>query len=68
MYNELIRAACKSAVQEGVAAGLGMGTVLMILFCSYGLAIWYGSKLIIEKGYNGGVVVTVMLAILTGGM
>ncbi|KAG1347012.1 ABC transporter B family member 4 [Cocos nucifera] len=68
MYNKLIRAAYRSAVQEGATAGLGMGAVLMILFCSYGLAIWYGSKLIIEEGYSGGVVVTVMLAIMTGGM
>ncbi|KAF5176052.1 Lipid A export ATP-binding/permease protein MsbA, partial [Thalictrum thalictroides] len=31
---------------------------------SYGLTVWFGSKLIIEKGYNGEQVVTIMFAIM----
>ncbi|KAF7145062.1 hypothetical protein RHSIM_Rhsim04G0241300 [Rhododendron simsii] len=34
----------------------------------YGLAIWYGAKLIIENGYNGGQVLSVIMVIMTGGM
>ena len=51
-----------------MVSGLGLGTVLLIVFCSYGLAVWYGAKLIIDKGYNGGTVINVIMAIMTGGM
>ncbi|OAY78741.1 ABC transporter B family member 11 [Ananas comosus] len=68
LYNKFIRPAYLSAVQEGTAAGLGMGTVFMVLFWSYALAIWYGSRLIINKGYTGGTVVNVLFAVMTGAM
>ncbi|KAG6497791.1 hypothetical protein ZIOFF_045697 [Zingiber officinale] len=67
-YKNLINKSYKAAVGQGTAAGFGMGVVMFILFCSYGLAVWYGAKLIIEKGYDGGTVFNVMIAITTGGM
>lgn len=42
--------------------------IIAIVFCSYGLAVWYGSKIIIEKGYDGGQVINVIMAVMTGGM
>ncbi|KAJ8621637.1 hypothetical protein MRB53_030166 [Persea americana] len=67
-YNESLKTAYTTTVQQGSAAGLGLGVVLLIIFSSYGLAVWYGSKLIIEKGYNGGTVINIIIAIMTGGM
>ncbi|XP_072967674.1 ABC transporter B family member 4-like isoform X3 [Typha angustifolia] len=67
-YKKFIRNAYKSAVYEGIATGFGMGSVMLILFSSYGLAVWYGSKLVIEDGYNGGEVITILLAVMTGAM
>ncbi|URD78639.1 putative ATPase of the ABC class [Musa troglodytarum] len=67
-YNKSINTAYRSSMEEGVASGLGMGAVFMVIFCSYGLSTWYGAKLIIDKGYSGGVVINVMLAIMVGGM
>ncbi|KAI4999926.1 hypothetical protein ZWY2020_004515 [Hordeum vulgare] len=32
----------------------------------YGLAFWYGGKLIIDKGYTGGKILTILFAVLTG--
>ncbi|PHT55715.1 ABC transporter B family member 9, partial [Capsicum baccatum] len=55
-------------VKQGLVSGIGLGVVLLILLSTYGLAIWYGSKLIIEKGYHGGDVINVLMAIMTGGM
>jgi len=55
-------------VQQGLISGFGLGTMLAVIFCSYGLAVWYGAKLIMEKGYNGGQVINVIFAVLTGGM
>ncbi|KAL0542708.1 hypothetical protein IC582_017782 [Cucumis melo] len=67
-YNEKLKIAYKSTVQQGLASGLGLGLILLIVFGTYGLAVWYGSKLIIQKGYNGGQVINVIFAIMTGGM
>ncbi|AES64094.2 ABC transporter B family protein [Medicago truncatula] len=67
-YNNKLRIAYKSTVQQGLASGTGMGLLLLIIFGTYALAMWYGSKLIIEKGYDGGSVFNIIIAINTGGM
>ncbi|XP_058103411.1 ABC transporter B family member 9-like [Magnolia sinica] len=67
-YNESLKTAYKSTVKQGLATGLGISAVMLTIYSSYGLAVWYGSKLIIQKGYNGGDVITVMTAVMTGGM
>ncbi|KAM3361924.1 hypothetical protein P3S68_016778 [Capsicum galapagoense] len=55
-------------VQQGFVSGVGLGTFLLILLSTYGLTIWYGSKLKIEKGYHGGDVINVLMAIMMGGI
>ncbi|PIA30044.1 hypothetical protein AQUCO_05700033v1 [Aquilegia coerulea] len=67
-YDRSIAIAYTSAVKQGLASGFGIGSLLLVLFSTYGLAVWFGSKMIIEKGYNGGQVVNVLFAIMTGGM
>ncbi|KAI6672601.1 hypothetical protein NL676_000507 [Syzygium grande] len=67
-YNKFLVDAYKSGVHEGMAAGLGLGTAFFIVFCSYALAIWFGGKMILEKGYTGGQVLNVIVAVLTGSM
>ncbi|PIA37890.1 hypothetical protein AQUCO_02900023v1, partial [Aquilegia coerulea] len=67
-YNSSLDLSCKSSVQEGLAAGLGMGMVTLIIFCSYGLAAWFGSQMIIKKGYTGGDVVNIMFAVVNCSM
>ncbi|VAH62844.1 unnamed protein product [Triticum turgidum subsp. durum] len=67
-YNKLINKAYKTTVKEGLANGFGMGSVFFIFFSSYGLAIWYGGKLILTKGYTGGEVISILFAIMTGAM
>ena len=63
-----LNTAYKSGVQEGFISGLGLGSVMFVLLCSYALTIWFGSRLILNNGYTGGDVVTVMLAVITGSM
>ncbi|KAK8468966.1 hypothetical protein PHAVU_006G168172 [Phaseolus vulgaris] len=60
--------AYKTMVLQGMASGFGLGVLMLIIFCTYALAMWYGSKLVIEKGYNGGTVITVIVALMTGGI
>ncbi|XP_031490563.1 ABC transporter B family member 11-like [Nymphaea colorata] len=66
-YNERLKPAYKATIYEGAAAGIGLGSILLIIFASYGLAVFYGARLIIHKGYTGGQVVSVMVAIMNGG-
>jgi ATP-binding cassette, subfamily B (MDR/TAP), member 1 len=63
-----IRKAYRSSLQEGAVNALGFGSVIAILFSSYGLAVWYGSKLIVERGYNGGMVISVIMSVMIGAM
>ncbi|XP_006644563.3 ABC transporter B family member 4-like [Oryza brachyantha] len=67
-YNKLINKAYKAAVEEGLTNGFGMGSVFFIFFSSYGLAIWYGGKLVISKGYSGGDIINILFAVMTGAM
>ncbi|KAL3754342.1 hypothetical protein ACJRO7_001557 [Eucalyptus globulus] len=67
-YSKFLVDAYRSGVHEGLAAGLGMGTVWLVIFGGYALAIWCGAKLILDKGYNGGAVINVVMAVLTGTM
>ena len=56
------------AIHEGLAAGFGLGTVMLVIFCSYSLAIWFGEKMILDRGYTGGEVLNVIIAVLIGSM
>ncbi|KAF7802891.1 ABC transporter B family member 11-like [Senna tora] len=62
-YNKSLMKAYRSGVQEGVASGLGYGSVRLIVYSTYGFAVWYGGKMVIEKGYTGGQVMNVFIAI-----
>ncbi|CAN6278442.1 unnamed protein product [Urochloa humidicola] len=67
-YNEFLKTSYRSTVHQGIAVGLGIGSLLLIIFSSYALAVWYGARLIIEKGYTGGYIINVLMAIMTGAM
>ncbi|XP_019439667.1 PREDICTED: ABC transporter B family member 9-like [Lupinus angustifolius] len=67
-YHNKLKVAYATTVQQGLASGLGMGLLLLIVFSTYSLAMWYGSKLIIEKGYNGGDVFNIIVSVNSGGM
>uniref|UniRef100_A0ACD6AFD6 Uncharacterized protein n=1 Tax=Avena sativa TaxID=4498 RepID=A0ACD6AFD6_AVESA len=67
-YNKFIRKAYECALQEGVVTGLGVGSAMATMFCSYGLAIWYGAKLIVNRGYNGGIVINIVMAVMVSAL
>ncbi|KAM3361926.1 ABC transporter B family member 9-like isoform X2 [Capsicum galapagoense] len=67
-YDNTLKIAYAFTVQQGLVSGVGLGTFLLVLLSTYGLAIWYGSKMVIEKGYIGGDVINVLMAIMIGGM
>ncbi|KAJ6791659.1 putative ABC transporter B family member 21 [Iris pallida] len=65
-YSKSLKSAYDSSVHEGLATGLGLGSVMFLMFCGYSLGIWYGSKLILDKGYTGADVINVIFAVVTG--
>ncbi|KAJ6343832.1 hypothetical protein OIU76_005556 [Salix suchowensis] len=68
IYNQLLVIAYRSGVQEGIFSGFGVGVVMLIVFCSYAVAVWFGAKMVLEKGYTGGEVISVIVAVLIGSM
>ncbi|XP_043814997.1 ABC transporter B family member 4 isoform X2 [Manihot esculenta] len=67
-YNKYLQIAYKSGAHEGFASGVVIGTIILIVFCTYAMAVWFGAKLILEKGYSGGQVINVIVAVLIGSM
>ncbi|KAF7120492.1 hypothetical protein RHSIM_Rhsim13G0037100 [Rhododendron simsii] len=67
-YDKSLVDAYKSGIQEGLATGFGFGVILCVIFCTYSLATWFGSKMILTKGYTGGDVLNVLIAVLIGSM
>ncbi|KAL0435361.1 UNVERIFIED_CONTAM: ABC transporter B family member 11 [Sesamum radiatum] len=65
-YEKSLNRAYEAGVQEGLAAGLGSGIFMFVLFSSYALGLWFGAKMIIDKGYTGGQVLNVVMAVLSG--
>jgi ATP-binding cassette subfamily B (MDR/TAP) protein 1 len=55
-------------VQEGLAIGLGFGSARLLVYFTYALTVWFGGKMVLEKGYTGGEVISVFFAILTGSL
>ncbi|CAI5507823.1 unnamed protein product [Closterium sp. Naga37s-1] len=58
-YSLKLNKAFREGVKQSVAAGAGLGVTVFIMFSSYALALWYGSKMIADAGYTGGDVFTV---------
>lgn len=67
-YDDKLLVAYKSTNKQGLVSGLGLGVILLVVFSIYGLAVYYGSKLVLTKGYSGGDVINVIMAIMMGGM
>lgn len=67
-YAQKLERARIFSVWQGLFSGLSLGTMSLIVFSGFGLAIWYGCKLVLEKGYKGGQVISILTALVYGGM
>ncbi|XP_010474666.1 PREDICTED: ABC transporter B family member 11-like [Camelina sativa] len=65
-YKKFITSAYKSSVEQGFSTGLGFGIMFFVYFSTYALAIWFGGKMILEKGYSGGDVINVIIIVVVG--
>ncbi|XP_040380326.1 ABC transporter B family member 21-like [Oryza brachyantha] len=66
LYNDLVKKAYKGAVKEGFIQGFGMGFLNLVYFSSFGLIVWYGSKLSLSKGYSGADIMNILFGIMIG--
>ncbi|XP_071715337.1 ABC transporter B family member 21-like [Rutidosis leptorrhynchoides] len=67
-YNKSLIEAYNCSVHEGLATGICLGAMQLFIFSSYSLAVWFGVKMILEKGYTGGTVLIVMFSVMTGSL
>ncbi|KAI3920894.1 hypothetical protein MKW98_015882 [Papaver atlanticum] len=67
-YNKVLKQMHVFMTRQAFASGLGMGIALLILYSFDGLATWYGSKLVIEKGFNEGNIINIIFCLIIGGM
>lgn len=65
-YKKFLADTYKSGVKEGLYSGLGMGSLMFIVLSYFAFAVWFSAKLILHKGYTGGEVFLIILAVLTG--
>ncbi|XP_078355076.1 ATP-dependent translocase ABCB1-like, partial [Oculina patagonica] len=67
-YSSHLAEARDFGVKKGFMTGLGMGFFQVIIYSSYALAFWYGSKLIIDEEMNGGQLLIVFFSVLFAAM
>ncbi|XP_021745208.1 ABC transporter B family member 11-like [Chenopodium quinoa] len=67
-FNKAIASAYTSGIQEGVITGIGLGVLTFVIFSSYALAIWFGSRRILHGDYTGGDVINVIVGVIIGSM
>jgi ATP-binding cassette subfamily B (MDR/TAP) protein 1 len=53
-------------VKKGFYASLGIGILMLVLFCTYALAFYVGSIFVENNIMNGGQVVNVFFAVIIG--
>lgn len=71
-YDTNLEPAKKSGVRRTVFTALGLGMMWLVIYCSYGLAFWYGVKLIIrsidnhDSKYEASTMMIVFFSVLMG--
>ncbi|CEP15267.1 hypothetical protein [Parasitella parasitica] len=66
LYESRLEKAMKTGVKRGQILGFGFGSFMFILFATYGLSFWYGSKLTRDGLMAGEDVLVVFFAMIMG--
>ncbi|EPS62261.1 hypothetical protein M569_12530, partial [Genlisea aurea] len=67
-YEKSLLVSYKSGVQQGLMSGFGFGVVMFFAFSCYAMAVWFGARMILYRGYTGGQVINIIIAVLTASM
>jgi ABC-type multidrug transport system fused ATPase/permease subunit len=73
-YNNYISSSLKAGIKSGFKTGMGIGFIIFIVYCSYALAVGYGTYLISSQTVNtnsgeffgAGDCITVLFSIIFG--
>ncbi|KAI8355718.1 ABC transporter type 1, transmembrane domain-containing protein [Blakeslea trispora] len=65
-YEDRVEEASQFGIRRGIAMGAGFAVFMFILFCSYGLSLWYGSGLVMQGELDGSAVFVVFIAMMIG--
>ncbi|CAD5117246.1 DgyrCDS6041 [Dimorphilus gyrociliatus] len=65
-YNSELENAKGFGIRKGFVNGGSIGLVFLIMFSSYGLAFWYGSRLVRQDEYSAGKLLIVFFSVLIG--
>ncbi|KAG1472412.1 hypothetical protein G6F56_001552 [Rhizopus delemar] len=68
LYSNRLENAMKTGIRRGQVLGFGFGGFMFVLFCTYALSFWYGSKLTREMIMTGSDVLVVFFAMIIGAM
>nr|QVT92337.1 ABC transporter [Salvia miltiorrhiza] len=65
-YKKFLASSYKSDMLQVLCGGSDFALHIFIMLCTYAMAVWFGAKMIIQKGFTGGEVYTVLLTVLMG--
>ncbi|GBG63853.1 hypothetical protein CBR_g39637 [Chara braunii] len=70
LYTSKLQGAYRNGVQQAFANGIGMGMTMCVMFFTYAMCLWVGSRFVADHrhGYDGGNVSTVLFGVIMGGM
>ncbi|KAI7865224.1 P-loop containing nucleoside triphosphate hydrolase protein [Mucor mucedo] len=66
IYGQKAEEASKVGVKRAIVNGTGVGLFFMVLFGSFGLALWYGSLLAVQGKATGADIFIVFMAMMSG--
>ena len=52
-YKKPLKTAENAGIRKSVSMGAAAGFMNFVIFASFGLAFWYGAKLVVEDEYTG---------------
>jgi ABC-type bacteriocin/lantibiotic exporter with double-glycine peptidase domain len=64
-YEVALEEALGFSIKRGWSIGLGFAMLYLVLFCGYGLSLWFGSGLVMKGELDGPSVFVVFLSMLT---
>lgn len=65
-YTSNLSDARKVGIKKGAVSGASLGFLFLIMFGTYGLAFWYGSKLTLDKEITVGDLLVSFFGVLIG--
>jgi len=65
-YDSFLHTARITGIKKGFVSGLSIGSVMMLMFLTWSLGLWYGSTLVATGEYQTGTVFTVFFSVIIG--